>query len=275
MQFELLRLSVLPRVQMDSFERRKPDGSQYNREEWLRAVFSESIMFLHRGANFHYVPIIELTDTVLIGGRIGRQVTAVENEPPGDGLAKIRREAWRAASVLIDPTHHLDGQKVAVESLSAVGKPISVFESLALHINGRAEPYLIEANAITPSASFWAFAEENKGEVTLVEFEFVAPNMFGGEEDYDAEMRDMKEKEKAQKARLAIESRDGLDLNTKRIQAAVEYTTRGTGSIKARTKRKRTYNSKAKAQKIAVPDIDANELPQRSVLQRLSSLLFK
>ena len=61
MQFELLRLFVLPRPQIDGFERKKADGTPFTRKEWLREVFDTKIPFVHRGETFHYVTVPTLT----------------------------------------------------------------------------------------------------------------------------------------------------------------------------------------------------------------------
>ena len=268
MQLELMRMSVLPRAQADSFERQKPGGGSFTREEWLRAVFSSSISFAHRGVIFHYVPDA-VQETDFITGKFGRSVISVENEPPEKGLAKTERDAWRAASVIIDPRHHEDGQKAAVEHVGQVGRPIPILESLVEAINRNIEPYFLDATPIVPSDNFWSFARSNLGEVTFLEFEFIAPNMFGGAEDYDLEMRDMKENEKIQKAKLTLESKDGLNLDTQRVKKAVDYTSRGTGSIKARTKRKKTYNSRSKAQRVTVESNRGDDLSRRDLLSEI------
>jgi hypothetical protein len=77
--------------------------------------------------------------------------------------------------------------------------------------------------------------------------------MFGHDEDYAKEMADMREKEKIQRIKLGIESEEGLELNTDRVRGAVEYAGRGGGSIKAKTKKKQTFNSKNKSKKIIIP----------------------
>ena len=145
MQFELLRLSVLPRPQIDGFERKKGDGSPFTREEWLREVFSAKIPFVHRGETFHYVPIPNRDPQghVLIFGRIGRQVAVLENESPDSDLDDVERQSWRAARVFIDPYHHSDGQKAGVKLIAQIGKPIPLFESLSNSINNRVKPYLL------------------------------------------------------------------------------------------------------------------------------------
>jgi hypothetical protein len=105
-----------------------------------------------------------------------------ENEPPEAGLSDIDREQWIAAAVVIDPTHHADGQKAAFEVKQTVGSPLAVFRSLAQHLNERApkEPYFIEVNPVVDPETFWEFEEANRGEITNIEFDLVAPNMHCG-----------------------------------------------------------------------------------------------
>lgn len=275
MQFELLRLSMYPRDQVDGFERKKPDGTAFTREQWLRAVFQESIAFVHRGDQFHYVPDPRLTEADgVIAGRIGRQVVVKESTPPEAGLTDTQRDAWMASDVLIDPTHHPDGQKAAVEHKNDIGQPVSLFTSLVGHINAGTEPFILEAHAIAPSESFWNFVEANKGEVTAINFEFVAPNMFGHADDYDREMREMAKEERVQKARLVLESKEGLNPNTEKVKRAVEYTSKGAGTVKARTKRGKTYSSKAKAQRVSVPKNIAKEEAQPGLFGWLKKTIF-
>ncbi len=198
-----------------------------------------------------------------------------ENEPPEGHLAPKESKTWRAALILIDPVHHGDGQKAAVEHVVPVGKPVPIFESLAAHINAGDEPFVLEVNAIVPSETFWAFVKANRGEITSVQFEFVAPNMFGEADDYDSEMRDMQRHEKAQKVKLRLESKDGLDLDTKRIKQAADYTIKGVGSIEARTKKGKKYNSKDKAKKVSVPNKETGVEPAPALFSRLIAHIFK
>lgn len=274
MQFEMMRLSLVQRPQADAFERRARDGRPLTREEWLREVFKQGIQFQHRGAIFHYAPEVGHDVRGAIVGRIGREVTVAENEPPEGHLAPKERGVWRAAVVLIDPTHHEDGQKVAVEHLAAVGSPVPIFESLAGQINVRSEPFVLEVNAIVPSETFWNFVRAHEGDVTSIQFEFVAPNMFGEADDYDREMRDMHQQERAQKAKLKLESKDGLNLNTGRVKRAADYTIKGAGSIEARTRSGKKYSSKEKAQRVSIPNKDIDSLSVQNLFSRLFERIF-
>lgn len=163
---------------------------------------------------------------------------------------------------------------IAVEHLSAIGRPVPTFESLANHINSRDEPYVLEANAIVPSETFWNFVKENEGQITSIQFEFVAPNMFGEADDYDREMRDMHEIEKVQKAKLKLESKDALNLNTKKIQRAADYTIKGAGSIEAKTKKGKKYSSKDKAKRISIPNKEIDKIEPSGLISTILSRIF-
>lgn len=257
------------------FDRVKTDGGRFSREEWLRDTFGRKIDFEHRGQAFYYSPETTQNVGLAIAGRVGRLVTVDENESPEGHLVPKKHKAWRAALILIDPTHHGDGQKVAVERLPAVGKPVAIFESLAAKINMTHEPFILEAHAVVPSERFWDFVKANKDQITSVEFEFVAPNMFGEADDYDSEMRDMQKRERAQKAKLKIESKDGLNLDTLRIRRAVDYANKGAGSIRAVTKNKNQFNSKEKAQITKIPNNDIDKTVIISLISRLFSNISK
>ncbi len=267
----MLRLSMVARQQPSLFVREREGGGVFGREEWLRIIFGEDIRFEHRGGLFHYAPVQEHdAGRAIIVGRIGRQVTVAENEPPERHLADIERPAWRAARMLMDPPITTTA-KVAVEYEPSVGHPVPIFESLANQINKGPEPFILEVSAIVPTDTFWNFVNLHKGQVTFIEFEFIAPNMFGEADDYDREMRDMAAQEKAQKAKLILESKDGLNLDTSKIKAAADYTTKGAGSIKAITKTRAKYNSKDRAKRINIPNKEFEATPESGLFSPLIS----
>jgi hypothetical protein len=274
MQFEMMRLSLVRRPQADAFERHTPDGSEFTREAWLRDVFGRDIQFQHRGEPFHYSPDGTPQPRGPIVGRIGRKIIVPENKPPEAHLAPTEREAWRAAIVIIDPTHHPDGQKAAVEHLPSIGRPVAIMESLGAQVSTPSDPFILEVNAIVPSNSFWEFVDANKGQITSVQFEFVAPNMFGEADDYDSEMRDMHAQERAQRAKLKLESKDGLNLDTKRIHRAVDYTIKGAGSTEAKTKTGKKYKSKERAERILIPNKEFIGEHRESLISRLIARIF-
>jgi hypothetical protein len=122
MQFELFHFSMIERGQGELFDQSPAPV----REKWLRDVFSQKITFMHRGEQFHYVPEtgMGVDPHPLIVGRIGRQVSMRENEPPEAGLHETHRIAWLASFLIIDPRSHAEGQKAAMQYREDIGKPL-------------------------------------------------------------------------------------------------------------------------------------------------------
>lgn len=271
MQLELFHLSLAYNTNL--FAARNKDGSPLEREDWIRKVFSERIEFFHRGSKYHYIPHqspIDVTEPLLFG-RIGRKVTAEENAPPEEGLEDVRRDSWKASSVVIDPRKHDDGQKLAMQSRKGVGAPFSVLKSLMFHISYNIidAPYFVEIRPLTDPSGFWDFVEQNEGEITSITLEFIAPNMFGIGDRMDEEWEDLKANEHAVRATTTIENENGLNPNTERVKKAVDYASKGGGSVSARTRRGKRYNSKKRTRKVSIPDKENGG--RRTILEMISS----
>lgn len=253
-KFELFRLSLIPKPQIDAFEK------EQTREDYIRSVFGERHQFEHYGSLFHYIPVEDRDDKQEVLGRIGRQITVAENLPPEENLLDSMREGWKASVIAIDPTEHGDGQKLAFEYDSKVGKPESIIQDFVKYINEKNTEaiYHIEIKPIFDAETFWSWAKKNEGNVTSLTFDFVAPNMFGSTDEISKEMKDFKEAEKAQRISIKLQSDDGLDTSTDKIKNAVEYTTRGGGSISAKAKRGNPYNSAAKVKSSKI-DVEEDE----------------
>jgi hypothetical protein len=263
---------MLPRKQADLFSPTAP-----SRESWLRDVLSKSITFRHRGVDYHFVPSEKSDRPELIVGNIGRQRLSTENDPPEQGLGKIQREIWKGAAVVIDPRHHAEGQKAAVEEDPQVGKPVPLMESLCEAINSRSppEPYLIESSPISDPSNFWEFVDSHPGEVVSVTFEFIAPNMFGIRDRLDEGIKDMAEHEKIERLRLQLKSRDGLVLSKDRIDTAVRHATDGGGSISARLKKGGKFNSRKRVRFVNVGDApNTGNVPLGERISRAIKVVF-
>lgn len=239
------RISLLQPDQFDAFERRSSDGSPLSRESWLRQIYGNDFVFEHRRQILHYVSLTSgSTDQPIIIGKIGKRGVVSENAPPESRFEEITHERWRAAFFFLDPRKHEDGQKVAIQTYR-IGRPNAILSSMADEINTRdtREPFIMETGIISRSDSFWAFVRENEGRVTSATFEFIAPNMFPEDTDFDREMASMRDKERVRRAKLNIENDEGLSLETPRIEKAVDYATRAGGSVRARAPGVAPYNS--------------------------------
>lgn len=270
MRYDLIRLILLPR-QADMFGREMPTLSPIPfRQWWIQTVFSEEITFQHYGSEFHYVPTPLSDAGGLLVGRIGRPFLQTENLPPDAGLGEVEHEGWKASAVIIDPSSHDDGQKAAMQVDGRVGKAASIFKSLAAAINARvpSEPFVLETNPVVDPATFWVFEEENRDQITSISFELIAPNMFGTRHDLDEEMKALRDNEHVRKAKLELENSDGLKLNTPRVRESVAYALEGGGNLKARTKRRKTFNSKRKTKRVIIAD-PPEEIVQESFSTRV------
>jgi hypothetical protein len=163
----------------------------------------------------------------------------------------------------------LDGQKVAFERNALVGGPAPIFTSLAATLNANDNnPYLIEVAPISDERDFWNFVAAHKNEITSVTFELFAPNgLFSSSEEFNKEMRELKENEKARKVKVTLESPAGLNLDTAGVRAAAENAAKGGGAIRARTSANLRFNSKAKVRGERI-----DEEPEQSLAQFVRSV---
>ncbi len=77
MQFELLRLSLVPRAQTSLFDR-----TDREKHDVLRAIFSKRMQFVYRRAVYNYVPLLDIQIDDALLGRIGREIPEVAYHPP-------------------------------------------------------------------------------------------------------------------------------------------------------------------------------------------------
>lgn len=269
-RFDLFRFSLLPRPQMDILHHPDP-----TREAYLRQLFSARHEFTHYKTVFHYVPSDTPAGETAIIGRIGRSVVMEENLSPDVGLADSEHETWKASFIIIDPTEHEDGQKVSFESDPLVGKTDAIMQSLvhALNEKNPLTAFHLEVAPISEASTFWQFAAENKGNITMLSFLFVAPNMFGGIDNITEEMRLFRDEEKAQRVKIQLQSDEGIETDTDKIKNSVEYTTRGGGDIAARARGGRSYNSKEKTRHVTMDKVENSEPLLDRIARSISKVL--
>ena len=241
--FQLFRLSLVQRSQVDLFP--KPNITE--RDKYLTYIFGAQWKFEHRGRAFHYLPDLKLSKSNALMGRFGRQVTIEENLPPDEGFIEVIHDSWKAAVIAVDPTNHEDGQKIAIQIDPKVGAPGAILESFieaiaSLHPSA---PFVVKPEPIFNAATFWEFAEENRGNVTSINFEFVVPNGFwNADTDLTEELKEARQLIKAQKVSATFQSQDGLETDSPQIKEAVSYVENGSGEVSAKAKNGRRFSSK-------------------------------
>jgi hypothetical protein len=265
--FQLFRLSLLARTR-DLFH----EGPDPTRADHLNSMFSKEYTFEHYGSDFYFKPDPERSGPGALVGRLGRPVTIEENLPPDKGLLEASHDGWKACVVIVDPEDHEDGQKASVQLDVKVGKPVSIFSALIQAMNDSAAtaPFTIEAEPIFDADTFWDFAAENKGEITSLTFEFVAPNgLWTSASSVKEELRAARETIGAKKIVTTFKSDDGLDTNSERVKEAVNYVGQGSGEIKARARGRKVFSSTDKPKTVTLENDakDADPLIVRAARQ--------
>lgn len=269
-RFDLFRLSLRKRKQMDIFEAIERTG----REDWIRRLFTQKTSFRHHGTDYVYVPLDPKLTAPYLVGKIGRKVSEIEYTAPEDGYMEYVHDAWKAAVVVVDPSEHEDGQKLAIQFHHDVGKPSTLAPRLIQAMEGQQEwlQYLTAVHPITNTEAFWDFVKRNEGKITYIRFELEVPNMFGGDDEYAKEMKAFRDKEKAQNVAIEIKNPDGIDADTDRVRYTAEKAMgQGTGNVKARAMGKNNRFSSQKQQESARIPI-GEEGERRPLIERAADL---
>lgn len=264
-------------MQKDAFERRKKDGSRYNREEWLREIFSNQFIFLHRSTKYFFVPEsgekIGLDERLIVGW-IARGHPLAERTAPWEGLAPTEHQSWQAALIVIDPTHHEDGQKVAFEYRNQVGKTDALLASLAKFMTdvGADVPYSVTAYPIIQERSFARFAEAHRGEITTITYDVAVPNMFEGPDDFSKELRELRNKANISHVKAKLDSDGVINAEAGHLEEIATHVEKGGGKISARTNKGTRYNSDDHMEKVEV-ETDGVEPESESFWERIWNVL--
>lgn len=270
-RFDLFRLSLRKRRQIDILDK---IDEQMSREQWIRHLFSRTTEFRHHGTEFVYVPLDPIQTFPYVVGKIGRPVSEIEHTAPEDGYQEYIHDAWKAAVVVCDPRESDDGQKLAIQFHMDVGKPATLAPRLLQAMEEGLEylQFLSAVHPISNSEAFWDFVERNEGKVTRIVFELEVPNMFGSDDEFDKEMKEYRDKEKAQKVSIKLENPDGIEPNTDRVKyTANKAMSQGTGTVKAKAVGKNnTFSSQKQQESARIPVDHDNET--EPLIERAASM---
>jgi hypothetical protein len=244
--FTLFHLSLVPRAEprFDTFT-----GS---REDWLRYALQDGFSFPHRGGGeLHWVPQQTIDESIL--GLLQKTRKHARHRSPSEGGEEIIEDEWQGAYVLIDPTHHDEGQRVAIEN-DVVGESKSLLKSLVNAINSwEVSGYHTEIEPLFDGKAFWDFAEEHGSLLRYIRFNFVVPNMWQPYNDLDEDLKDIGNENGSQRVGIDFSSEDGVVASTPRIRRGVDYAERGAGTLRARSMDGATFRSTNKLKTTMVP----------------------
>jgi len=266
--FELFHLSLLPR-ERDMFDSRP----ELTREQWIRVSLSEQFKFTHRKKEFYWVPKDEDSDIV---GIVERQTERLRHRSPEQGGTEVMGQEWQGVVIIIDPTPHDTGQRVAFERDAAVGTASSILRSLLEHVSSRpAAQYTIEAKPVFDTTSFWAFAGKHNQVLRQITFDFVVPNMWGTRTNLEKELRSTGEETGAQKAQVRLSGQDGVKTDNKLVKDGVAYAGEGGGSVTARALDGERFTSKSSSATTKIQDDDVEGEEQISIWKRMASKILR
>jgi len=252
--FELFHLSLLEQRQPDLYE----VPMSLTREAWLRQCLGHRFAFTHRNSEVHWVPAE--TDTSFIIGNLVRLHPRRHHAPPDEGAMEVISDEWQGAMVIIDPTHHDDGQKVSFERDDTIGRPRPVLQSMATYLNTLPNaPYAIEPKPIFNTSSFWGWAAAHEFRLHSITFDFVVPNMWGSKSALDEDLRDLGS---AGVSRVKVkldegDKNDGIDAQSQQVRDGVDYSASGGGSLTAKAKNGDKFTSTNDAAIAKLPTMSA------------------
>ncbi|MFG1248679.1 hypothetical protein [Xanthobacter flavus] len=261
-KFTLFHLSLIERSQHGMFD------FQGTREEWLRFVLRDRFMFQHRSGELHWVPQGEDGESIV--GLIQRSIKHARHDPPELGGAEVVADEWQGAYVVIDPSHHDDGQKAAVENDYKAGKPAALINSLAGAINARDDAhYHIAVEPLFDANQFWQFSADHGHVLRWINFDFVVPNMWGTRSDLDKDLRDTGRQTGAQRVSVRLRGSDGVSTQNDKVREGVEYVERGAGKLTAKSLDGQPYNSDDTVKTTGVPAPDGTPDEKRGYFSRM------
>lgn len=266
-KFTLFHLSLIERLQHSMFWF---DGT---REEWLRFSLRDGFTFSHRKGELHWVPQGEENGSIV--GLIQRSIKHARHEPPELGGAEVIADEWQGAYVIIDPTHHGDGQKAAVENDYKSGKPAALMNSLAAAINSRPDArYHIAIEPLFDADGFWQFAARHGYVMKWINFDFVVPNMWGTRGDLDRDLRDTGKQTGAQRVVVRLKGEDGVSTQNEKVKEGVEYVEKGAGTLTAKSLDGQPYNSNDTLKTTGVPAPEGTPAEKRTYFARLKDRIL-
>jgi hypothetical protein len=174
-----------------------------------------------------------------------------ERTPPDSGFEPTERPSWRGSFIVVDPTPHADGQKIAMEKRSDIGDPAPILRSLArvMAVSDGTQPFSVQIHPIVQENSFWMFAEAHDFKISMIQFDVAVPNMFGGATEFENELRTLHTRNNVSRVRTTLVSDGRLNTNEPHLAEVVNYTEKGMGDLRAKSESGASYNSRTYARR--------------------------
>ncbi len=279
MQYWMMRLFLSDRWAGTIFALtgKKPEVS---REQYLKKVFSSEIRFVHRTQTYVFTPFPPASDKILCGV-IAREHTVTIAKPPEENYQRLDVSDWDTANVFIDISGESDGQKVAVQDMPSIGRPLPVFRSLADHINNKTveSDWFVAVNTITSPQDFWDVVQEYQGRITELDLVFVAPNIWNGHSETETALKSLDKQYGVKETEIKLKNPDGrLNPGTQdgkgAVLTALSYIRRGGGRWRMKSGKRTVYNSEDHVIKRSPPQDSSVQDIESSVVSALAEWLM-
>lgn len=255
MPYALFRLSVVPRMQKSLFT--DADGHSDNeniensKESYLRNSFSKSWEFSHFTKPYIYNHVFVIQE--YIGGYVAcSSETSIRRGP---GTHPTPTPDWPHSNVILNFDHSARHQLIAVETNRRLGRPWPVIRRFVEHINEISPDaqFDIVAVPLADRADYLKAAEEHRGRISEVRFEFVVPNIKFMPSSLRVDLSVGRDEFNAQTMEVAINNKEGnVKADAPRLVELANEADKGIGTITMRWLRKVIFRSDSKIKTVDV-----------------------
>lgn len=244
--FEYLQLSLsVPTIGAlaEDGERHEPE---VDRQAYLTEVFSLRRDFFYSGRQYTYVPAPpDVQGPDVYAGYIGKPVEELVNAGPDELFALTKSKHYKASFVVVDV--QAERQVVAFERRQDVGSAHRILEALFESVVRERKGFSWHTDIEYKSSEkdFWHAAEEYRGRITELTFEFYPPNGLLGFDKFKEFDRIAKHQANGQSSEYSIKNPDGaVRPEGEFVESAAEYAAEGPGKITMKEGRKTLFSSR-------------------------------
>ncbi|WP_312419769.1 hypothetical protein [Shinella sp.] len=270
--FEFLRLSLARPEQGALLGSDGGPALAITRRAYLERVLEKKILdFDHYGAQYSFLNYGIYGDTLV--GRIGKKVMGSIHTGPDNDYEVEMVEDWKTAWFLLDLSSN--SQLIAMQTgvASTKGLVTSLFKSIENQTAGH--EYVAFVEYVSNAQDFWSAVDRYRGRLTRLEFTFVPPNALGLEEEIRA-IVDAAKAVGSEKTKFThTNSHGALDPKGEYIEAALNKTAEGAGSVEMKAGRKTVFSSAKNRKTIDVATEDLPDTKDETLIEKLKSLVFR
>ena len=251
--FEYLRLSLAKPQQSDLLGSDGQPAKNIGRRKYLERIFAHDRWdFSYYGGAYTFLRDGIYGDVLV--GRIGKQIIEPIHRGPDQGYAIEFQEEWKPIWMMLDLAS--DSQLITLQT--GLGSSRNLLRALFDHIETStpASEYESFIEYVADPKEFWQAVAAYRGQLTRLEFTFVPPNALGLEE----KIKDIVMAAKgigSETTKFVHSNKEGaLNPTGEYVQAALEKTAEGAGSVKLKSGRKTVYSSEKNRKTISISNDD-------------------